>query len=450
MKVVKAYRFALDPRSDQVVAFLSHCGGRRFAYNHMLALVKANLDQREAERSYGIAGPELTPYLDWSAYGLRRTWNARKDSAAPWWKENSKEAYSSGCADLAAALKNWRGSMQRERAGRPMGFPRFKSRRSRLSCSFTTGAIRVEDDRRHITLPRIGTIRTCENTAKLHRHLRRGTGRILSAILSRRGDRWFVSFTCEIEHRERAPERPTAVVGVDLGIKHLAVLSTGEFIPNPQHLDKALTRLRKAGRQLARRRGPAPGSAPSARWLRARAGLNKAHARIAQQRSDALHKLTTNLARTYGTIVIEDLNVAGMVTNHRLARRISDAGWGELRRQITYKSAWNGGSTVVANRWLPTSKTCSNCGTAKAKLSLSERVFRCQHCGMVLDRDLNAARNLANRVRTAVDLELPGDAKTARQKPHKTSPAGSGTAAGRRAARARQAEEAQVSVRSEV
>jgi putative transposase len=414
MKVVRAYRFALDPRAEQVAAFLSHCGGRRFVYNHMLALVKANLDQREAERSYGIAEPDLTPNVEWSAYGLRKAWNSRKDSVAPWWSENSKEAYASGCADLAAALKNWRGSKQGRRAGRPMGFPRFKTRRSRLSCSFTTGAIRVEDDRRHLTLPRLGTIRTCENTAKLHRHLRRGTGRILSATLSKgRGGRWFVSFTCEIEHRERVPERPTAVVGVDLGVKHLAVLSTGEFIPNPRHLDQALSKLRRAGRRLARRQGPAPGTPPSARWLQARDALAKAHARVAEQRRDALHKLTTRLARTYGTIVVEDLNVAGMVKNRRLARRISDAGWGEFRRQIAYKTAWNGGNMVVADRWLPSSKTCSACGTVKAKLSLSERTYRCEHCGFVLDRDANAARNLANLVHAAVDLELPGDAKTA-------------------------------------
>ncbi|WP_335986490.1 IS607 family element RNA-guided endonuclease TnpB [Glycomyces sp. MUSA5-2] len=440
MKVVKAYRFALDPRPDQVTAFLSHCGGRRFAYNHMLGLVKANLDQRRAERSYGIAEAALTPVLDWSAYRLRKAWNTRKEQVAPWWAANSKEAYASGCADLAAALENWRASKLGSRKGKPVGFPRPKLRRSRLSCSFTTGAIRAEADRRHITLPRIGTIRTFENTAKLHRHLLRGTGRILSATLAmERSGRWFVSFTCEIEHRERTPEQPEAVVGIDLGVKHLAVLSTGEFVPNPRRLEAAQQRLRRANRVLARREGPAPGKAPSHRWQKARQRISRLHRKVAAQRGDAVHKLTGRLARSYGTIVVEDLHVAGMLRNRPLARRIADASLGEIRRRLEYKTAWNGGVLVTADRWSPTSKTCSSCGAVKTKLRLSERTFACEQCGAVIDRDLNAALNLRNLAqKTAVDLESPGHVKTARRKPRKTGPAGSGIAAGRPAADAGQ------------
>lgn len=430
---MRAYRYALDPTPDQEQAFLSHCGGKRFAYNHMLALVKSNLSQREAERSYGIAEDDLTPYVNWSAYGLRKTWNARKHTAAPWWAANSKEVYAYGCADLAAALEGWRASKRDQRAGRPMGFPRLKTRRSRLSCRFATGAIRIEADRRHVTLPRIGTIRTCENTVKLHRHLRRGTGRILSATLSReRSGRWFVSFACEIEHRERTPKRPGAVAGVDLGVKHLAVLSTGEVVSNPRYLDAALRQLRKVNRALARKEGPKPGRRPSTRWMKARQRLSRLHRSVSDRRRDSMHKLTTRLARTYGTIVLEDLHVAGMLRNRRLARRIADASWSEIRRQLEYKTAWSGGQLLVADRWLPSSKTCSACGVVKTKLRLSERTFTCEHCGAICDRDLNAAHNLRNlAMRNAVDLELPGHVKTARQKPRKTGSSGGGIAAGR-------------------
>ncbi len=433
MKIVRAYRYALDPTPVQEQTFLSHCGAKRFAFNHMLALVKANLSQRDAERSYGIAEADLTPCVNWSAFALRKEWNARKDTVAPWWRANSKEAYAYGCADLAAALTNWRESKQGRRKGASGGFPRPKTRRSRLSCRFATGAIRVEADRRHITLPRIGMVRTCEHTAKLHRHLQRGTGRILAATLSRgSGGRWFVSFTCEIDQRERKPERPEAVVGVDLGVKHLAVLSTGESIPNPRHLDTAQQRLRRANRALARKSGPGPEKPPSNRWVKARQRLSRLHRQVADQRRDAIHKLTSRLAEGYGTVVVEDLHVAGMLRNRRLARRISDAAFGEIRRQLEYKTAWNGGALIVADRWLPSSKTCSACGVVKTNLRLSERTFTCEHCGAVLDRDLNAACNLRNLVeRAAVDLELPGHAKTARQKPRKTGVSGGGTAAGR-------------------
>src|SRR5690606_18294961 len=143
------------------------------------------------------------------------------------WAENSKEVYAAGCADLAAALKNWQASKRGKRAGAKMGFPKRKQRHSRLSCRFTTGTIRIEADRRHLTLPRLGTVRTCENTRKLDRHLRRGTGRVLSATLTQgSGGRWFVSLTCEIEQSDQQPAQPRSAVGVDLGVKHLAVLST--------------------------------------------------------------------------------------------------------------------------------------------------------------------------------------------------------------------------------
>ena len=171
----QAYRFALDPTPAQASMLESHCGAARFAFNHMLGVVKANLDQRAAERSYGVAEEELTPAQGWSLAQLRKTWNARKDEVAPWWEANSKEAYNSGLDGLARALENWSTSRSGERAGAAMGFPRFKTRhRCARSVRFTTGAIRVEADRHHVVLPRIGRVRTHESTRKLARRLEEG------------------------------------------------------------------------------------------------------------------------------------------------------------------------------------------------------------------------------------------------------------------------------------
>src|SRR5262245_47416901 len=190
----------MDPTPAQVRALLSHAGAARVAYNWALARVKANLAQREAERSYGLIDDELTPSLSWSMYALRKDWNQAKGKVAPWWPECSKEAYATGLTQLAAGLKNWCDSRRGNRTGKRMGFPRFKSRRRATpSVRFSTGTIRVEPDRRHVTLPRLGTIKTHESTRKLARRLEYGTARILSASVRRQAGRWFVSFTCEVE-----------------------------------------------------------------------------------------------------------------------------------------------------------------------------------------------------------------------------------------------------------
>ncbi len=396
--VIQAYRFALDPTVGQLAALRSHCGGQRYAFNWGLARIKANLDQRAAEKSYDLPADQLTPSVSWSAYSLRKTWNQAKDEVAPWWGENSKEAYSSGLANLATALTNWQGSRAGERRGPAVRFPRFKGKRGGVSCRFTTGAFGLaEADRRHVTLPRIGTVRTCESTRKLARHVERGTARIRSATVSWRSGRWFCSFSVEITRTDPAPARPDTAVGVDLGVTALAVLSTGEVVPNPRHLDVAQQELRRLQRQAARRTGPdrRTRQTPSNRWRKTQARIAKLHTTIASARRDGLHKLTTRLTSTYGAIVLEDLNVAGMMRNHRLARHVAGVGMGELRRQTTYKTTWAGGRLIVADRWYPSSKTCSDCGAVKAKLPLRVRVYHCDECGLVLDRDLNAARNLA-------------------------------------------------------
>jgi len=186
----------------------------------------------------------------------------------------------------------------------------------------------------------------------------------------------------------------------------LAVLSGGEQVANPRPLAQALRRLRRRSRQLARRHGPrAPDGmrrTPSAGWRSAHRELARLHARVANLRGEALHQLTTRLAAEYGTVVVERLNVAGMVRNRRLARAIADSGMGQVRRLLAYKCRWRGGRLVEADLFFPSSKTCSGCGMVKAKLSLADRVFRCQACGLELDRDQNAARNLAALVETVV------------------------------------------------
>jgi IS605 OrfB family transposase len=391
-----AYRFALDPTPAQERALRSHAGAARAAFNWGLARVKAVMDQRAAEATYGLAAGDLTPAISWSLYSLRKEWNTAKDTVAPWWGECSKEAFSTGLDQLARALKNWSDSRKGKRKGKPAGFPRFRSKRkARPSIRWTTGSFRCET--RHAVLPRIGRVKLHEDGSRLAGLVAAGTARVLSVSVRFERGRWHASFTADAQISRPAPARPGAVVGVDLGIRTLAVLSTGQEIPNPRHLSGALGKIRRLSRTMARRRGPdrRAGREPSNRWRRASAALGRAQGRVADQRRDGLHKLTTRLAAGFGTVVVEDLNVAGMLRNRRLARHVADASFGEFRRQLSYKSAWHGGRMIVADRWFASSKKCSGCGAVKAKLPLSERTYRCDTCGLVLDRDLNAARNLA-------------------------------------------------------
>ncbi|MGW5670740.1 IS607 family element RNA-guided endonuclease TnpB [Micromonospora sp. NPDC003776] len=334
---IQAYRFALDLTPAQERSVLAHAGAARVAHNWALAQVKAVWHQRAAERSYGVPEELLTPAVGWSLPALRRAWNAAKGEVAPWWRECSKEAFNTGLDALARGLKNWSDSRAGRRAGRKVGFPRFKSKhRCTPAVRFTTGAIRVEADRKHVVLPRLGRLKLHESARKLARRLEAGTARIMSATVRRDGGRWHVAFCVEVQRGERRPNRRGSVVGVDVGITHLAVVSTGELVDNPRHLAAAQTRLRRLGRALSRRNGPdrRTGRRPSKRWQRAANRLGRAHARVANLRRDGLHRLTTGLAREHGTIVVEDLNVTGMLANRRLARHIADAGFAEIRRQL--------------------------------------------------------------------------------------------------------------------
>jgi transposase len=226
--------------------------------------------------------------------------------------------------------------------------------------------------------------------------------RVVRSTVSRRNDKWVVSFTIERSEKQRRARQPDAVAGVDLGVRWLATTSTGERYPNGRPLEVALRRLRKLQRQLERQRRRATskegGRRSSARMTRTEQRLRRVHERVANLRREQAHELTTTLTREFGVIAVETLAVKNMMRERRLARTIADAGWAEIVRQLTYKTKWSAGSVLVAaDRFYPSSKTCHACGCVKAKLGRGETAFRCDQpgCGWIGDRDLNAALNLA-------------------------------------------------------
>ena len=374
-----AVKVALDPTPTQERLLLSHAGAARFAFNAGLAHVKDALDAGEK--------PE------WSFYSLRKWWNSNKDALAVsddgviWWHENSKEAYSSGLEALVKGLSNWAKSRKGERKGRRVGFPRFKAKdRTVPRFAYTTGSFGlIQGDPKALKLPRVGRVHCMEDVTT-----RVGDARVLRMTVSQRAGRWYAALTVERDDQAsqsvRAPQG--GAVGVDLGVKTLATLSDGTIIENPRCLAASERRLKRAQKALSRK------TVGSKRRAKARAKVARIHAHVANQRIDAIHKATTWHTGTYSDICIEDLNAAGMAKNHHLAKAVSDASFGEFRRQLEYKTARSGAALRVIDRWYPSSKTCSECGAGKAKLSLSERVYRCDACGLSIDRDLNAAINI--------------------------------------------------------
>ena len=376
----EAVKVALDPTPAQERLMLSHAGAARFAYNAGLTHVKAALEAGEK--------PE------WSYFSLINWWNANKDTLAvdadgvPWWRENSKEAASSGLRALASALSNWSKSRKGKRKGRRVGFPKFKSKgretpRFSYSTSRPSDGGLIKGDPKALWLPRIGRVHCLENVTALV-----DGARVVRMTISQRAGRWYAALTVERDEPTVKQAPKGGAVGIDLGVKTLATLSDGTIVPNPHSLAADEQRLKRAQKALSRK------TKGSKRRAKARERVARIHARVANRRNDTLHKLTTMLAQTYSDISIEDLNVAGMLKNHRLAKAVSDASFSELRRQLEYKTTKTGARLHFVDRWYPSSKTCSNCGSVKAKLSLNERIYRCEHCGLVIDRDLNAAINI--------------------------------------------------------
>ncbi len=379
-QLIRAYRTELAPADDSQVSLLyRNAGAARFAYNWGLEW-KMNVMEHNQLPHPRIKLP--------TAIDLHRELNALKRRRFPWMYELSKCAPQEALRDLDCAFTNFF-------EGRS-GFPRFKSRKRGGVGSFTlTGAISILPDK--IRLPRLGWVRLKERGyLPSHAHIN-------SVTVSERGGRWFVSVN--VVEDVVVLEEPAAVkgpvAGVDRGITSLIVVSDGRSIENPRALARRERKLKHLQRAVSRKKRG------SENRRKAVDALRRLHYRIANVRRDTLSKATTTLAKTKSVIVVEDLRVRNMMANHRLAKSIQDAAMAEVARQLGYKTRWYGSRLIVADGWYPSTKRCSGCGRVKEKMPLDERVYRCDACGLVIDRDLNAARNLEQWPGVARTLETP-------------------------------------------
>jgi putative transposase len=429
------FRFALAPTPTQSAMLARHAGASRFAYNQCLRLV-----------TNALAAQQVEPRVEvpWSGFDLINAFNGWKRSesagrvfvAAPdgtitkrvigleWRHEVSAQVFEEAAIDLGRGLMAYAQAKSGNRKSGPVGFPRWK-RKGRCRDSFRlrnkhgrggTFSIRVGVSHpRSVTLPSIGTVRVHDQTRQLRRllrtaaHLDPGTGqpvvapraRILFATISRHGSRWYVSLNvqapdlhAERRHPPRSAGDNDGFVGVDRGLAAFVVAATangnevGRFAA-PTQLQAGLVALRRRSRALSRTQIRSRNRAKAVRRL------SLQHARIADGRRHFLHQVSSQLVQTHDRLCLEDLAVANLMINRRLARAISDAAWAELARQLTYKSAWFGAELVVCDRWFPSTKTCSRCGSVKQQMKLAERNFSCAGCGLAIDRDRNAAANLA-------------------------------------------------------
>ena len=378
---------------DDPGAVRSHFGARRKAFNWALGQVKDDLDAKKLDGDH-VA-------VRWDFQSLRNEWNQVKDEVAPWWSENSKESYATGIADLARALNNWQASTSGVRKGRRVGFPRFKSARNdRSRVRLTTGAMRLEADRRTIVVPTIGKLRSKENTRRVQRHLATQRARILNMTLSEQWGRLFiaVNYAVRTPLTERRPAKPDVTAGVDLGLRDLATVATsdGDVIvyPNPAPLRATLTERRRVGKQLSRR---IPGSRGHEQ---AKAKLARLDRRAVNIRREAAHQLTTELASTYGEVKVEDLDLAAMkqsMGRRAFRRSVSDAALGRIRPMLEYKCHRHGSTLTVVDRWFPSSQIHHGCDDG-CKLtgirSKLDKQLMCPSTGEFVDRDVNAALNL--------------------------------------------------------
>jgi putative transposase len=421
---VQAFRFTLDPTDDQARSLARHFGARRKAYNWTVAALKADI---EAWHANGIetAKPSLRV--------LRKRWNTVKndvcvnaETGQVWWPECSKEAYADGIAGAVGAYWNWQQSRAGTRAGKRVGFPRFRRRgRDADRVCFTTGAMRVEPDRRHLTLPVIGTVRTHENTRRIERLIMKGRARVLAISVRRNGTRLDASVRVVVQR----PQQPGGAlagsrVGVDVGVRRLATIADAdgavlEQVSNPRPLDAALRELRHLSRARSRC------TKGSRRYRERTTQISRCHRRVNDVRTHHLHVLTTRLAKTHGRIVVEGLGAAAMLrqkgaSGARARRRgLSDAALGTPRRYLSYKTGWYGSQPVIADRWFPSSKTCHGCGHVQ-DVGWGEK-WQCGSCSLTHQRDDNAAINLA-RYEETPSVVGPVGAAVKRGADRKTGP----------------------------
>jgi putative transposase len=395
---VQAFRFTLDPTDDQSRMLARHFGARRKAYNWTVAALKGDIDAWHTAATR-TAKPSLR--------ALRKRWNTVKDevcvnadTGSVWWRECSKEAYADGIAGAVDAYWNWQTSRSGNRIGNTMGFPRLKKKgRDQDRVSFTTGAMRIEPDRRHLTLPVIGTVRTHENTRRIERLIAKGRARVLAITVRRNGTRLDASVRVLLQRPQQpALAHPGSRVGVDVGVRRLATVANAdgtvlEQVLNPRPLDAALAGLRHVSRARSRC------TKGSRRYRERTTQMSRLHRRVNDVRTHHLHCLTTRLAQTHGCIVVEGLDAAGMLRQKGLpgarARRrgLWDAALGTPRRHLAYKTGWYGSALVVADRWFPSSKTCHACGHVQ-DIGWTEH-WQCDGCSVSHQRDVCAAINLA-------------------------------------------------------
>jgi len=399
MEILRAYKTELDPNNKQRSFFGRCCGASRYVYNWGLA---------EWECQYEAGNKP-------SAYSLKKQFNAQKDRICPWIRMLPYCITESAFANLGSAFQRYfkekkdgtvtKRIAQLKKSGKwatryakmakkgrsgyraDPGYPKFK-KRGRQS-SFQMRGYKTQSSR--VWLGRsIGWVRLKEHGYIPDLVSYKENGGATYATISERAGRWYIS----VQVQEQIPDSvndSTLIVGVDFGLKSLAVCSDGTVYENPRPLREAQRKLSRLNRELDRR------TRSSQSWKKTKDRLARQHARISAIRKHTLHQISHDLVvnKHPATIVIEDLNVQGMQANHRLAQAISDVGFYELRRQIEYKAQWHGVEVIVADRWYASSKTCSNCSNIKEDLTLADREFICSNCGLTIDRDLNAAMNLA-------------------------------------------------------
>ncbi len=375
------FKTELHLNNQQKTLLAKHAGVARHAWNWGLWLTRNILSHNSNNPDSKLKFP--------TAIDLHKLLVAMVKPNNYWYYEVSKTAPQYALRYLSSAWKRCFTKVSSQ--------PKFK-KKGRDDSFTLDGSISVGFN--HIKLPRIGWIKTYEILPD----------NIIpkSVTISRKADRWFISF--KVEKEPQITSKSVDVVGVDLGVKSLATLSTGEVFVGAKSykkLEAKLSRLQYLNRHKVKF---------SHNWKKAQLKIAQLHNRIANIRKDTLHKLTTYLAKNHSQIVIEDLNVSGMMANHKLAKAVADMGFYEFRRQLEYKCELYASQLIVVDRWFPSSKTCSRCGAVKESLSLSERVFKCEHCNFSCDRDLNAALNLAMAVSSTVSACGLDNADVARLK----------------------------------
>lgn len=350
-----AHTIKLYPSSTQETFFKKACGCARVAYNY-------GLEQYQKQRKEGLK-PNILE--------IKKQFNKEKKTLFPWVSETNKDANQQPFTNLQTAFNKFFKHQAR--------YPRFKKKGVKDSFYISNDKFKVDENK--FWVPKLGWVKGAESL--------RFSGKINSATIKRKANYWFIVIRVITEIEPKTCENQ-AVVGVDLGIKALATLSDGNIIESSNPLKSKLDRLKLLQRWASRK---VKGSSNRMKQV---LRIAKLHYEISCIRKDSMDKVTTYLCKNYKTIVIEDLNVSGMLKNHHLALSISDLGFGEFRRQLKYKSLLYGNTLIIADRFFPSSKTCSSCGVVKETLLLSERVYVCESCGVVIDRDHNAAINLKN------------------------------------------------------